>query len=67
MFSRRTKEQLNHAMSNAVVRKMESFGASKVRQHAKGDQGGRHDIGPIRRNAGNRPTTGQVGRAHPVP
>jgi len=67
MFSRRTKEQLNHAMSNAVVRKMESFGASKIRQHAKGDQGGRHDIGPIRRNAWNRPTTGQVGRAHPVP
>jgi hypothetical protein len=67
MFAGRTKEQLNHPMSNAVVRKMESFRPRQVGQHAQGDQGGGHDVGPFGRNPRNRPAASQVGGAHPVP
>ena len=51
MLSGRSKEQLNHAMSNAIVRKMKGFRTRQVGEHAKGDQGRWHDVGPIRRDS----------------
>jgi hypothetical protein len=67
VFAGRAKEQLYHPMSNAVVRKMESFRPRQVGQDAQGDQGGGHDVGPFGWNPRNGPAASQVGGAHPVP
>ena len=66
MLSRRSKEQLNHAVSNAIVRKMEGFGPRQVGEHAKGNQSRRHDVGPIRRDSRDLATSVEIECAHAV-